>query len=287
MFPVMATVLPHMDPFFFTLIRYGLAAVVFGFLLIFKEGYKSFLQLEKKGYLILLGSMGFGGYGFLVFFGQQLAGPHGQITTAVFMALMPMLSVFINWVLKGLRPKPLTLVFVTLSFLGVLTAATDGKFTVLTNLGTTFEANILIILGAFCWVSYTNGATLFPNWTPLKYTTITTFFGLPVIILVNLVLHLSNIFSVPSLSTILSLSPQISYMVIIAAVVAVLAWNTGNKLLKPINGVLFMDLVPVTAFFVAMSRGLIPTSAEIFGATLTITALVLNNVYIRSLARAN
>src|SRR5690348_4626646 len=96
MFPIMGTVLPKMNPFFFTAIRYFLAAILFVVLLIFREGWTSLFQIEKPWMLAFLGSLAFAGYGSFVFFGQQLAGPHGAITTAVFMALMPMLSVFIN-----------------------------------------------------------------------------------------------------------------------------------------------------------------------------------------------
>ena len=47
MFPVMANALQFIDPFFFTTIRYGSAAIIFLILLLLTEGTKS-LRLEKK-----------------------------------------------------------------------------------------------------------------------------------------------------------------------------------------------------------------------------------------------
>ena len=70
MFPVMANALQFIDPFFFTTIRYGSAAIVFLILLLLTEGTKS-LRLEKKTLsLLFYGTVGFAGYGFLVFYGQ-------------------------------------------------------------------------------------------------------------------------------------------------------------------------------------------------------------------------
>jgi hypothetical protein len=47
------------------------------------------------------------------------------------------------------------------------------------------------------------------------------------------------------------------------------------------NGVLFMDVVPITAFLVSALTGVVPMPAQITGATLTATALIMNNVYLR------
>ena len=50
MFPVMANALQFIDPFFFTTIRYGLAAIIFLILLLITEG-KTSLRLEKEHFL--------------------------------------------------------------------------------------------------------------------------------------------------------------------------------------------------------------------------------------------
>ena len=53
MFPVMANALQFIDPFFFTTIRYGSAAIIFLILLLLTEGTKS-LRLEKKNTFVTL-----------------------------------------------------------------------------------------------------------------------------------------------------------------------------------------------------------------------------------------
>jgi hypothetical protein len=63
--------------------------------------------------------------------------------------------------------------------------------------------------------------------------------------------------------------------------VGVLCWNLGNKILTPLNGVLFMDVVPITAFTVSAIQGIRPGPVQIVGASITAVALILNNIYLR------
>lgn len=73
-------------------------------------------------------------------------------------------------------------------------------------------------------------------------------------------------------------------MALVAGLVAVLCWNVGNRIITPTNGVLFMDVVPITAFIVSALNGVVPTNMQITGAVITAMALVLNNLNQRKLA---
>ncbi|MGS3451518.1 DMT family transporter [Klebsiella electrica] len=53
---------------------------------------------------------------------------------------------------------------------------------------------------------------------------------------------------------------------VIAGFIGILCWNMDNKILTPMNGVLFMDVVPLTAFSISAMTG---------------AALLLNNLYLR------
>ena len=79
MFPVMANALTHVDPFTFTSLRYLIAVAASLALLRVTEGPG---VLRSKGESValawLLGSVGFAGFGFLVFLGQHLAGRDGR-----------------------------------------------------------------------------------------------------------------------------------------------------------------------------------------------------------------
>jgi drug/metabolite transporter (DMT)-like permease len=61
-------------------------------------------------------------------------------------------------------------------------------------------------------------------------------------------------------------------------VTAVLAWNGGVRRIYAANGALFMNLVPVVAFTIAIAQGYRPGAVELLGALLTIGALVFANL---------
>lgn len=278
MFPIMDTALQIMNPFMFTAVRYTLAAILLMGLLYWQEGLSAF-QLEGRGTIVwVLGSLGFAGFGFLVFLGQKLAGDSGAVSASVVMALMPLLSVVINWMFRGIKPIKNSMWFILLSFAGVICVVTKGDLASLLALKEHVLADILLLSGALCWVVYTVGAYACPGWSSLRYTTLTTLLGVPTILGVNLLLMFIGDNPIPTADTLLSVAPEMTYMVVVTAVLGVLAWNSGNKQLTPINGVLFINVVPITAFVITGLRGYTFSAAEIIGAAITIMALVLNNI---------
>ena len=78
---------------------------------------------------------------------------------------------------------------------------------------------------------------------------------------------------------------EMGYMIVISGVVAIFSWNAGNRALTPINGILFINLVPVTTFAISILSGYNMSKLEVTGAIITIAALVSNNLYQRKLIR--
>ena len=76
----------------------------------------------------------------------------------------------------------------------------------------------------------------------------------------------------PSLHQLWDVSPQIAYLALPGAFVAVLAWNGAIRLIGPQNAVLFGNLIPITTFTIEIARGYRPTVVELAGAALTIGA---------------
>lgn len=282
MFPVMTSALEIIDPFTFTALRYTIAGVAFMLLLLAKEGIQAFrLSDERLGLAWLFGTLGFAGFGFLVFLGQQLAGKTGALSASIMMASMPLLGLLANWVLRGNKPPLYSLFFITFSFFGVVLVITNGDIVGAFVQPQNHAADIPLILGALCWVLYTVGGTYFPKWSPYKYTAVTTVLGLTSIYAVVIVLVVLNLITVPSVQIIELVSPHLAYMALIAGVVGVLSWNMGNKIITPLNGVLFMDVVPTTAFAISAFTGAAPTNIQIVGALCTFSALLLNNIFQR------
>ena len=282
MFPIMTDALRHIDPYTFTSLRYGFASVAFVTILVVKEGWGGLsLKGERRLLAWTLGTIGFVGFGFLVFLGQKLAGPSGALTASIMMATMPMLGFLVNWVVRKVAPPLVSFLFILMSFCGVVTVITKGNVEGLVQHPGNYSANLLIILGALCWVVYTIGASFFPKWSPYRYTAMTTLLGLTSVFTLNATFFITGFVPVPHASALISIIPHVAYMALIAGFVGVLSWNFGNKILTPLNGVLFMDVVPITAFFVSSLQGVVPVRAQILGACITGTALILNNLYMR------
>jgi drug/metabolite transporter (DMT)-like permease len=282
MFPIMTTALRHIDPFTFTCMRYAIAGLVFLAVLVRLEGRVALrLKGERVGLAWFFGTAGFAGFQFLVFLGQKLAGEDGALTASIMMATMPMLGFIVNWVVRKTRPPLGSLGFILLSFVGVTLVITQGHYGHLLQSPGAFAADGLIILGALCWVIYTVGAAFFPAWSPYRYTTITTGLGLSSAVAITAGLLAFGAIHAPSGGDVVSIGPQLGYMALIAGFLGVLCWNLGNKILTPLNGVLFMDIVPITAFTVSAIQGIRPGPIQIAGASVTAVALILNNMYLR------
>ena len=282
MFPVMTDALIHVDPFTFTSLRYFMAGIALAVLLRHREGASAFRADGQSLWLAwFLGSVGFCGFGSFVFLGQQLAGQEGALNASVMMATQPMMGLLVNALVRRTAPPPFSLVFVAISFSGVLLVITRGDVSAALNAPQHYTASALIGIGALCWVIYTFSSAHFIRWSALKYTTMTTWLGLTTIVGVNAILITTHAIPAPTISTLREIAPHLAYMGPIAGFLAILFWISGNRILGPMNGVLFMDVVPITAFVVSALVGVVPNGAQIAGASLTAAALLMNNVYLR------
>ncbi|MEH7464090.1 DMT family transporter [Bacillus thuringiensis] len=286
MFPIMGGALKVMDPFYFTALRYVTATVVFIILLIAIEGKKFISPEGKSGKLLFFGTMGFAGFSFLVFLGQKLAGPSGAVVASIMMAVQPLLGVLVNWLVKRVKPRKLTLIYMFTALIGVILVITKGNLSVLFSKDTNLFADLLILIGALCWVIYTMGGSYFSGWSPLRYTTLTSFFGsISIVVIVGLATAFGWL-KMPTIEMIYDVSGALFYMIFIAGVLAVFCWNLGNKTITPINGILFMNMVPITTFIISIINGYNMSTVELLGALITIFSLIANNIYLRKQAKS-
>jgi drug/metabolite transporter (DMT)-like permease len=282
MFPVMTSALTEIDPFTFTALRYSLAGVAFLVALVATErGREWSLTKRDISRLWLFGTAGFVGFQFLVFLGQQLVGREGALIASIMMATQPMLGLLVNWAFRKIAPPIYSALFILMSLSGVVLVITKGDVLNVIHQAQHYGAYMLIILGALCWVIYTVGAAYYPHLSPLQYTTSTTLLGLSSVFALNAILLGTKSIPVPSLHTLTSITPHLAYMSFCAGFVGVFTWNLGNRCLTPLNGVLFMDVVPITTFLISALGGIVPTTIQVIGAVLTGTALLLNNIYLR------
>ncbi len=271
MFPIAANALPHVDPFNITALRYALASVAYLVLLLVVEGRES-LALEGNGArLFALGSLGFAGFNLLAYAALLWSPPQD---VAVIVPTMPLVTALVRWARGGERPTSVMLGASVAALLGAGLVVTKGDFTTLEGgLG-----SLLTLLAVVCWVIYTMEAASFPAFSPLRYTTLTALLGTVTIVAITVLADVVGVQHVPSISDIGTVWWEIGFLVLFGAVAAVLAWNTGARLLGAANTSLFIVLVPVVAFAIRIAGGYHPVAAELWGAGIVISALVFANL---------
>lgn len=274
MFAVMKPMLVEIDPFTLTLVRFGFAAPILLVLLLLVEGKKSLSFDGKALRLWWLGTLAFPGFGLMTVLGLSFTQPEHA---AVIPALMPLISIVVISMRTRSRPKPYALTAVTLGLVGVVLVVTRGNPSLLLQGGAGF-GEMLVLFGATCWVIYTLGAAEFPSWSGLRFTTITLMWGTFSVVLIEIFVLATGFVPIPRMTSLLSAAPSFAYLVLAASVMGFIFWNAGMQVLQPVRGVLFINLVPVTAFAVALVGGHTPTGWEFSGVALVITALVVNSL---------
>jgi drug/metabolite transporter (DMT)-like permease len=284
-FPIAGSALKLIDPFYFTLLRYLAVSLILVALLIIAEGTKA-LRFEGKARRVwFFGTMAFTVYNFLVFFGQKTAGPSGAVLASIMMALMPITSVLVMWVYKRTTPSTFTMGCILVAFLGVSLVITKGDIGVLSSTSGNLMPALLILTGVFGWVIYTVGGSN-SSWSPLRYTTLSCVLGTASALVIVVLATIAGYLEVPDVETLATIRWEMGYMIVISGVLAIFSWNAGNRALTPINGILFINLVPVTTFVISILAGYNMSKPEVAGAIVTIAALVSNNLYQRKLVRA-
>ncbi|MGR6322431.1 DMT family transporter [Micromonospora soli] len=276
MFPVLASALTRVDALNLTTARYVLAAAVLLPLLLGREGATALRAGGRAVEVVLLGVIGFAGFNVLTNLALGHAAPQ-QI--ALFVATTPLVTQLVRWARDGVRPRPVLLGLSLVALVGVGLVITRGR---LDGLGQFGVGGLLMMGAVLSWAVYTHGASRFPEYSALRYTTLTAVAGTLAMLAASAVADLTGLQHAPAAADLVAVAPQLAYAVVVAAVLAVLAWNTGVRRLGAADAALFMNLVPVTTFVVQILRGYRPGAVELAGAALTIAALVAANLATRT-----
>ncbi|MDX6455444.1 MAG: hypothetical protein QOD48_1551 [Gaiellaceae bacterium] len=281
-FVVGKSALGTLNAFPLTTIRYAAAALLWLIVLAAVEG-RTALRLDGHGRrLFWLGSLGFAGFNLLAYTGLAHARPQ---SASLIVALGPLLTALVLWRRTRLRPSRTTLALLGVALAGVALVISGGHPSSIVN-GSIGWGDGLVLGGVFSFVLYGLGAAEFPELSPLRYTALTASLGWITVAAATAVALGSGLVAMPSGHQIWSVTPQIAYLAIPGAFVAVLTWNAAIGLIGPQNAVLFGNLIPVTTFGIEIVRGYRPGAVELGGAALTITALVVNNLLVRRSARS-
>jgi drug/metabolite transporter (DMT)-like permease len=281
-FVVGKSALQTIDAFPLSTVRYALAAALWLVVLVVLEGRGS-LRLDGRGWrLFWLGSLGFAGFNLFAYTGLAHARPE---TASLIVALGPLLTALVLWHRTRVRPARATFALLGVALVGVALVVSAGHPSSLLH-GALGWGEVLVLAGVFSFVLYSLGAAEFASFSPLRYTALTAALGWLTILAATIVAIASGLVEAPTAAQLTSVWPQIAYLAIPGAFVAVLTWNAAIKAIGPQNAVLFSNLIPVTTFAIEIVRGYRPNAVELLGAALTIGALVASNLLARRTAPA-
>lgn len=274
MFPIAYEIFKFMDPFYFTMIRYGAVTIILTAILLIKEGRKAF-RFEGKGMLLLFyGTMAFAVYNLFMFWGQDLLGKPGVMIASIMESLMPMVSILIGWLIFSQRPHPLTLGCVTAAFVGAVLVITKGNIQALLGGAELLIPSMLIFIAVVGWVVYTIGRSKFEGWSALRYSTLSCLLGTMTAGVITAGATLFGQISVPSIESIQAVSPHLLFMIVFPGLIALLGWNIGVSILSPLNALLFINFVPITTLIVSVFQGNDITKFDLVGTALIIASLL-------------
>lgn len=273
----------HLDPFYFTLFRYGSVTLILIIWLLWKEGLQAFRFDGKVWLLWFFGTMGFTIYNVLIFWGQDLLGNPGTMVASIMESLMPMISIIITWIIIKQRPKGFTLFAVVLGFIGALLVVTNGDLTTFFTAVHDIIPSLIIFISVIGWVFYTIGGSRFSKegWSALRYSTLSCLLGTATSAAIIFGITLTGHISFPTVDTIITTSPNIAFMIIFPGVIALVGWNYGISVITPLNGLLFLNLVPVTTLTIQTIQGANITTYDFIGTIFIIVSLVSNNIFLR------
>lgn len=263
--------LTTLDPFWFTVLRYAGATSLLALLQSLMGGFRWDLLRAHSLKLFAFGMLGYGMFGIMVFIGLSKSQPSHE---AVIMATMPLTTLFIRWAFDGQRPQWWAFAGALLAIIGVSLVSGLWHSGSVQNTEI-LTGDLIALVGTLGWIFYTRGAQKLPQFSVIEYTTYTALMSFPGLVVVAVLATLTGFAHLPMAYNVVSVLPSLLYIVVVATVLAALAFNQGVRRLGASNGILFINLVPVSALLIGFALGEQPTLTEMIGIGLVIAALLL------------
>jgi drug/metabolite transporter (DMT)-like permease len=276
-FVVGKSALARVDSFWLTTFRYAAAALILLVLLSAIEGRRALSPRGRLMPLTVLGTLGFAGFNLLAYTGLEHARPQ---SASLIVALSPLLVALVLWARTRRRPTSLTFATLAVALFGVALVISRGHPTTLWS-GSLGWGDAFVLGGVLSFVLYTLGAAGHRDLSALRYTALTAALGWPAIAVATLVGTAAGWLSAPSGGDLWAVTPQLLYLAIPGAVLAVLTWNEAVERIGPQTTALFGNLIPISTFTIEIVRGYRPSVLELAGAVIAVGALVAYNLLSR------
>jgi len=276
-FPIAKSTFDVVDPYHVSAIRYGVATLLLVPILAWREGRAGLRYYRRALPASVLGLVGMTCSPLLVFAGLAVSRPEHA---AIIVSLQPSMTAIADWWLRGRRPATFTLACIATAFVGVVLVVTKGE--PLTALGRgEIAGDLLVLLGAACWVGYTMGTERFRGWSVLKFTVLTLIPGSIGLVAATAVLVAVGVAHVPTVAGIGSVAGALAFLALGGVLAGMICWNAGIQRIGALNSMLMLNLLPIVVFAIRFAQGQRFEPVELGGAGLVIGALAANNLYLR------
>ncbi len=204
------------------------------------------LLIQNSKYLIIQGLLGVTGFNSLVYLAMQ----HTTAINAVLvMSCIPVIIVFISWLMYNERLKLVQCLGVCISLSGVLLIISEGNLADLLKLQFN-RGDILVFFAAICWSLYSANFKRYPKGLhPLAYQTGITITGL----IALTPLYALELLSGKTFALNITTVGTILYVSIFASVLAFILWNRAVTILGANIAGPFIHLMPVFGTILAVS----------------------------------
>lgn len=237
-FPIMKSAFGEIPPFIFNGLRFIVASVLLGAVLRAREGPLRVARADLPG-LVLLGLVGHAGYQSLYIAGlARTSAGH----TSVILSMVPLFVGLLGAAMRIERPTARMWIGLVLAFAGIMVLVSGG--TGLSIDRSMLAGDLIVLAAAMCWATYTvMSRPWLSRFSALRLTTITLFFGLPVI-LASAVPGLSGIaWAAVSLRAWAALA----FSAVFAIVISYVIWYSSVQAVGSTRTAAVSNLIPVVA----------------------------------------
>jgi drug/metabolite transporter (DMT)-like permease len=276
-FPVAKHSFESVNAFHSSIFRFSLPALILLMILVIREGWASVSASRETLKVIGLGVIGMCGAPSLIFGGLMFTRPE---IAAIIVATQPLMTVLVQRFLGGSKTSMISLICIFAAFLGVVTVVTRWESTVEIP-RSEILADLMILIGALCFVLYTISTSSYRHWSSLRLTTVSMLGGAAANTLLVTLLVTLGLIAHPSIADWLNVKWELMFLAFVGVLGAMFTWNLGSKKIGPLNAMLFINLIPIVTFIIRYWQGYRFEAIELIGAAMVITALSVQNVTMR------
>lgn len=251
-------VLAEMSPYLAGASRYTIAAMV---MIMIAQFTRAAIPLREWKAYLTLGIVGVFGFNLFFFLGMAHS---SAINGALIMALNPLLTAILSYVILGERPKLAQLLAFPVGIAGVaiVVLGAGAEWTIATG-------DLYIMIASLNWAVYN---VLVKKMMPKQVSGIASTAGIMTVGALALSLAAACNGS-PLVMPTAHAGLALLIMALGGGVLAYLFWNASIKHLGPAKAAIFMNLIPVTTMLIAAFEHVPPTHVQLLGALLVISAV--------------